>query len=909
MLTAFPQGIQFKYSWRKYQQRVLDELDNHINDRHLHVVAPPGSGKTILGLEVMLRLNAPTLILAPTVAIRNQWIHRFCDLFLQSGETPGWISRDIRNPGFLTVVTYQGLHAACTGKEIIEDELDESEENGNSGGGKITKNNISAIIKGLEVQQVKTIVVDEAHHLKKEWWNTLTKIKKALDPVIVGLTATPPYDVPYHEWSRYLELNGPVDAEISVPELIKEGDLCPHQDYIYFCTPSRHEEEKIKEILGNISALFEEIKNDTILLEAVLQHSAFVKPEVVADWIYDNIGYYSSILIFLNSRGIKIPKSHFELIGNEGLQIPPFNYDWAETLLEFYLFKEEVQFEKYIKHRKTTEAKLRSCGVLEHQKINFNGNKSVTGLLTSSISKLNGIKEITDFEYAQLGDKLRLVILTDYIRKEFLIAPGADALPLNKIGVIPIFEKLRRENTDNKKLGVLTGSLIILPVGAKERLRQKLRENGVENSGFVTLQYDPEYIVINPSEKLKHHIVKIITGIFEEGYIEVLIGTKSLLGEGWDAPAVNALILASFVGSFVLSNQMRGRAIRTQRGNGEKTGNVWHLVCIDMLSEIGGKDLDIMRRRFKTFVGVSVQEPVFIESGVERLDIPDKIVLPEIIDKKNKQTFELAANRETLKNKWQIAISKGLVLTEEIKLPFPEAEKSYKQITTLYYKKTIRNLIAELGFGIMFFGENVIQALARSTRYLKTLNDLYAALSIIGVTGFFIFGRKLYQASTLYFKYRDISKDIKNIGDALLLSLIEAGVITTPRESLMVAAAVDNWGAVYCHLEGGSTFEKSTFISALQEIIQPVENPRYLIVRKSKKMKVIHQNDYHSVPELLGKKKNLAEHFNDMWRQWVGRCELVYTRFPEGRKLLLKARMNSLSAQLEEKIERVNKWR
>ena len=32
-------------------------------------------------------------------------------------------------------------------------------------------------------------------------------------------------------------------------------------------------------------------------------------------------------------------------------------------------------------------------------------------------------------------------------------------------------------------------------------------------------------------------------------YIKVIIGTKSLLGEGWDAPCVNSLILASFVGS------------------------------------------------------------------------------------------------------------------------------------------------------------------------------------------------------------------------------------------------------------------------------------------------------------------------------------------------------------------------
>jgi superfamily II DNA or RNA helicase len=123
-LTEYPKDIKFKYGWRKYQQRVLDDLQDHLTDGHLHVIAPPGSGKTVLGLEVAIRLNKPTLILAPTIAIRNQWIQRFCELFLQTNLTPDWISRDIRNPKFMTVVTYQGLHAACNNWRIDEEEIE-----------------------------------------------------------------------------------------------------------------------------------------------------------------------------------------------------------------------------------------------------------------------------------------------------------------------------------------------------------------------------------------------------------------------------------------------------------------------------------------------------------------------------------------------------------------------------------------------------------------------------------------------------------------------------------------------------------------------------------------------------------------------------------------------------------------
>ncbi len=58
------------------------------------------------------------------------------------------------------------------------------------------------------------------------------------------------------------------------------------------------------------------------------------------------------------------------------------------------------------------------------------------------------------------------------------------------------------------------------------------------------------------------------------------MGTNSLLGEGWDAPVVNCLVLANRVGSFVLSNQMRRRAIRTVAGQPGKTANIWHPVVV-----------------------------------------------------------------------------------------------------------------------------------------------------------------------------------------------------------------------------------------------------------------------------------------------------------------------------------------
>ena len=91
----FDNNIKFKYSWRPYQERVLKNAQKYLQDGKVNIVAAPGSGKTVLGLELLRRLNNPVLILAPTVTIKNQWVDRFVKLFMDVKETPEWISTNI----------------------------------------------------------------------------------------------------------------------------------------------------------------------------------------------------------------------------------------------------------------------------------------------------------------------------------------------------------------------------------------------------------------------------------------------------------------------------------------------------------------------------------------------------------------------------------------------------------------------------------------------------------------------------------------------------------------------------------------------------------------------------------------------------------------------------------------------
>ena len=67
--------------------------------------------KTTLGIEFIRRFGQPTLILAPTVTIRQQWVDRIVQAFLKDeGEAEHLISQDLKHPKLITVATYQALH-------------------------------------------------------------------------------------------------------------------------------------------------------------------------------------------------------------------------------------------------------------------------------------------------------------------------------------------------------------------------------------------------------------------------------------------------------------------------------------------------------------------------------------------------------------------------------------------------------------------------------------------------------------------------------------------------------------------------------------------------------------------------------------------------------------------------------
>ena len=79
----------------------------------LHLVAPPGAGKTMLGLALAARNGRRALVLTPTTVIRAQWTEQ-ASRFLRTSDGGAPVVADRipgagEEPADLTVLTYQAL--------------------------------------------------------------------------------------------------------------------------------------------------------------------------------------------------------------------------------------------------------------------------------------------------------------------------------------------------------------------------------------------------------------------------------------------------------------------------------------------------------------------------------------------------------------------------------------------------------------------------------------------------------------------------------------------------------------------------------------------------------------------------------------------------------------------------------
>lgn len=885
--------LQFKGTWRDYQQRVLDEFDEHLDDKRIHIVAAPGSGKTILGLELLRRLGRPALVLAPSLTVRNQWPERLVPLFLPEAPQPGQLSYDLAHPAQLTAATYQALHS------VWSDDEDHRR---------------TALLGWAAEHGPLTLVLDEAHHLRREWWVALGGLIEALADVrIVALTATPPYDAPLAEWHRYIDACGPIDMEIGIPELVRNGDLCPHQDHVVFSRPSEGLMTLLDQRRASISELLTDLRGDRGLSEAILAHPWMATPgELVAD-ILAAPERLSAMLIHLGAAGYDLPPAPLELLGVSANDMPLPSPRWSEILLSQLVFDSSDHAVLDREQRRELRDRLHRLGLIEAKRVVLGETQSLVRMMAGDRAKIGSIGAIVQAESRNMGESLRMVILADHVRAgELPKSAAADFTPV-KLGVAPVWESLRRLELPGERLAILTGTLVVLPQEALTALEELGRERGLSTADLrpVPLPHCDSHARIETNTRGRNALVGLVTQLFTQGDVTILVGTQALLGEGWDAPVINSLILASNSASYMLSNQMRGRAIRIDPARPAKVANIWHLATVDwrdrsMLAEwigrldLGGiavgematADLDILARRFEAFAGITNDGSEQIEGGLARLHLFAE-PSPEAA---NAATFARAADREAIARDWARSLGNA-----------PPRAHVRETASPAYSPRPLvwRHTLQWLGVGAASAGATagawqVFLTTGSGAAFLLAGGSSAACLAALP---------KLAKAGWLAMRNGSLEGSLRQVGKAVLAGLYEAGAIGVhdwKDAEIRVARRLNGSAIVVFH--GISRPAERLAVEALAEVLGPVQNPRYLLVRKGR-FGFGRTTDFHAVPTIIGTRKEQAEIFAARWNSHVGPSELVFCRSVEGRIELLRARARSMAAGFQRAVERRSRWR
>lgn len=885
MGTTFPDFVGFRKKWRPSQIEALEKLPEDIADGKFHLSAAPGSGKISLGLEILRRLDQPALVLSPATAVSEEWKSRFKEDFLpEEEEARKWVSRDASVAAPIISITYQSMYSSMNVRRPF--------------------------LKWMKNAGIRTLCLDEPHHLRNEWWKSLEQLVSQMPGLrIVSLTATPPYDATDVEWKRCMALCGEVDREITIPQLVKEGVLCPHQDYLYFCCPTGEEAEAIREERRGGKEGAAALLHDCELAEAVKTHLSLAAPEAYEEFFLADPEYFFAFLSFLKENRIEIPESFFGIgkesapsgkkreIGTKAAALsvlPPMTEMRMETFLKGFLTYDRDSYEGADDYQKKLEEELKEKKLVVRGKINLTRPLEVRRLLNAGKEKLAAVEKIVRTEWGRLGEDLHMLILTDHIKKEQMPIIGEEEKALKDIGAVPVFEALRRARIEGLYLMVMTGTLMMIPDYLVPWFEEhtQLKWTAVKETGYSRLQF---------TANCQAEAVKWMTAMFEEGYANVLIGTASLLGENWECPCLNTLVLATRIGSYMQTNQMRGRVMRANPADPDKTVNIWHVVSLDpdaglspipdflrmlkgrVRAEAGtaeaivsleglSEDCEQVLRRFFTFLGLSGNGS-FFENGPERRMDLKAWESSSHGEEVNEAMLIESGDRDKIRRRWKEALAS---------LPEDNRMREEVTLTKKDFPAPLRRRKMLAGLAVSYIGEALFLIEGIGPKWLSAF--LGQAL------GFFAFAAGVILFAVLIYRFRrSLQKDLtpegrlRRIAHGVMEALQDGEWIVSPKTDFAVERSDD--GDWHLYLIGGTKKEEKLFADCTAEFFGPIENPRYILVEMLMDGGVA----YYPVPELFGRDKKNANLFYRNMKEYMGDVILGYTESSLGRKLLLRA--------------------
>lgn len=972
--TAAPLSTwRFSGDLRTYQAEVLEHpgLDG---DGPLHIVAPPGSGKTLLGLLLAARAGHRALVLSPTVTIRQQWLRTAADL----AADPACVSDDPDRLGDLTVLTYQLLSVTADSSPFDDlartvwiDELvaaGRTEADAatwlaelaidNAGAhrsgirsrarrlrsrftrqrptelARVLHPNAVALIDRIVAAGVRTIVLDECHHLLDHWAIVVAYLagrirETGVAPLLIGLTATLPSPDDGTEFENYSHLLGDVDYEVPTPAVVKAGHLAPYRDHVAFTEPTPAEAAFIRRHQGLLHDLITQVLStpDAVgYLEEQLQPAD-------ADVDVDAAGGHEHADETALARLDRAFSADFALTRSCGLvlrevapqhplvaAIPPALLDRCTThdlltVLARFAQSRLLSDPDAEKQWEYVRRSLADFGYALTDRGIRRGRDPVEMTLAFSAAKDHAAVEILRRELGDAdGGRVRAVVVTDFVEhgnSRGLVgdAPAGALRTFDLLAVDPVTASLRPVLFTSRHLRVRADDAHAIADSLAEILDAPV--DVVDGVGPIR--------ELQASGVGSGRLVSAVSELIRRGHVRLLVGTRGLLGEGWDCPAVNTLIDLTTVATASGTQQLRGRTLRLDPAWTGKVAHNWSVVCL-IPSDVDlddGSESDRLRRRHSHLWGLSADGDGRIVSGVRHaLPAAGLDAWQRVLDKDPSISIadldallhEQRPTRSETRSQWRIGE------------PYRPREREVVTVRRSARSPLLltRQAASAGAIGSFVLGVGGTAAVLAVLAVLGFMTSVPLAVALVAAGGLVAAASSALRVLARTLRDRSRPAEIYRAAATVVARALHDARRIGPVDESSIVARTDHADRTRIRIElGGSAGDARVVADAVQELFAPVHTPRFLLridTAGLPRLRAIERladrlspgRTLLAVPRSIARRRGDAERFRAHWREVIGPCSLHELGGLQGLALLRVAR--SSDSRLDDAEPRARVW-
>lgn len=957
---------RFDGSLRTYQADALDRVDVDAGEP-VHLVAPPGAGKTLLGLLLAARRGRRAVVFAPTTAIRAQWVSAARAL----AHDDAAVSDDPASPADLTALTYQSVSVVDSGEpfaelararwaaELVED--DRTPEQAEDWLVALRAGNAAAYARGIRSRSralrrslarqdaaaltdalhpnarelidrlvgagVETIVLDECHHLLDHWALVVAALVARVrangrEPLVIGLTATLPSPDDANEYDNYVSLLGEVDLEVPVPAVVREGDLAPYRDLIHVVRPT---DEELAFLSAHAEALAEALRTTFAVgtgrafLRDLLQRpesapdidpfrppSAAAASPVAARHPRDPLGEIDAALaraFAADFAGAEAAAAMFSVVAPDDPLIAclpavarraPTTEETLRLLGRFALDRVLPDPERADDWQRLRRL-LADFGFALTDRGVRRTRDPIDTVLASSVAKDRGACDILARERAELGDRLRALVVTDFVTHG-----NVHGGLLGAAGAVRTFSIVATDAETSVLRSILVTSSTVRVAGrhADTVLPALSRELG---SDLTAEPCSDDAAALEVRGTAGAGIVGAVSRLLSTGGLDVVVGTRGLFGEGWDCPAVNTLIDLTAVATASATQQLRGRTLRLDPAWPEKVAHNWTVTALlPPTSPLDAQpDAARLRRKHASLWGLDTDHPGRIVRGLAAaLGHDRRVALDEVLAK---------------------APGSSLPGVDGLALVPPRAEtRSAWRVGSPYDDREEISAIVERPARTPVFSTSVIatRALGSWSAAAVAVPAALLAVSLIlplpagavlgglsALVGVVLAPPLLAAWRRTRRQARDAAATLESIARVIWTALSESGRVQSSPAAPTLAVEQGDAGTVRAavRVPDASLADQRAFAAALGEVCGPIRTPRFVLEidrgggpwwvrRVLERAGRSRPRNFVAVPAEIGRRRADALRFHGAWQVHVGPATLHELAGSENLALLAEAR-------------------